>query len=140
MAKKPEKPIYAFRRNGSALVPDMDMDMRALEGVANGQLVRIEIKEFRNVGRHRAYWKMLHEMVAATECALTPERLHEVIKLETGIVDLIRLPNGMTVAIPGSISFDKMDEPEFVAFFEAAERWIAETYGWVSERERRQAA
>ena len=83
---------------------------------------------------------MLHEMVAATECALTPERLHEVIKLETGVVDLIRLPNGMTVAIPGSISFDKMAEPEFIAFLEAAQRWLAETYGWVSERERRAAA
>lgn len=140
MARKPEKSVYAFRRRGNVLVPDMDMDLRALDGVANGQLVRVEIKEFRNLDRHRAYWAMLHEMVAATECALTPERLHEVIKLETGVVDLIRLPNGMTVAIPGSISFDKMAEPEFIAFLEAAQRWLAETYGWVSERERRAAA
>lgn len=134
MAKKPEKPVYAFIRRGDALVPELDMDCRALDGIAQGQRVKVEIKEFRNVGRHRAYWKMLHEMVAATECALSPERLHEVIKLETGAVDLIRLPNGMTVAIPGSIAFDKMSEEEFVSFFQAAERWLADTYGWVPER------
>lgn len=131
-----EKPVYAFIRRGDALQPEMEMDRKALDGVAQGQRVKVEIKEFRNVGRHRAYWKMLHEMVAATECALSPERLHEVIKLETGVVDLIRLPNGMTVAIPGSIAFDKMDEDEFVAFFQAAERWLSETYGWIPERER----
>lgn len=136
MARKPEKPTYAFTRRGDALVPELDMDCRALDGISQGQRVKVEVKEFRNVGRHRAYWKMLHEMVAATECALSPERLHEVIKLETGVVDLIRLPNGMTVAIPGSIAFDKMDEAEFVAFFQSAEKWLADTYGWVPERER----
>lgn len=136
MARKPEKPTYAFVRRGDALVPELDMDCRALDGIAQGQRVKVEIKEFRNIGRHRAYWKMLHEMVAATECALSPERLHEVIKLETGVVDLIRLPNGMTVAIPGSIAFDKMSEEEFIAFFQRAEEWLARTYGWVPESER----
>lgn len=140
MAKKPEKSVYAFRRRGNALLPGMDMDLRALDGVANGQLVRVEVKEFRNLDRHRAYWAMLHEMVAATECALSPERLHEIVKLHTGVVDVISLPSGLPVAIPGSISFDKMDESEFIAFFQKAEQWLAETYGWVPERERRQAA
>ncbi len=115
-------------------MPEMDMDIRALDGISQGQRVRIEIKEFRNVGRHRAYWAMLHDVIDATDCALTPERLHNVLKLETGVVDLIGLPNGMKVAIPGSISFDKMDEAEFVAFFATAERWLADTYGFVNER------
>ena len=134
MAKKPEKPVFAFIRKGRALVPEMVHDERALAGIAEGERVRVDIRQWRNLGRHKAYWSMLSDVVEATNCSLTPERLHEVLKLETGVVDLIRLPNGMTVAIPGSISFDKMLEPEFVAFFQAAEAWLAETYGWVSER------
>ena len=133
MAKQPEKPVYAFARKGDALVPEMDFDKRALDGIAQGERVRIEIRNFRNSGRNRAYWKMLAEVVDATGCNLSPERLHEVIKLETGVVDLVRLPTGMTVAIPGSIAFEKMDEAEFVAFFEAAQSWLAETYGYVHE-------
>lgn len=134
MARKPEKPIFAFVRRGNSLVPEWDMDIRALDGISQGQRVRVEIKEFRNIGRHRAYWAMLQDVIDATDCALTPERLHDVLKLETGVVDLIALPNGMKVAIPGSISFDKMGEAEFVAFFARAELWLAETYGYVNER------
>lgn len=139
MAKKPDKPVYAFVRKGNALVPEMDFDARALDGIKQGQRVRIEIKEWRNLDRHRAYWAMLHDVVAATECALTPERLHDVIKLEAGLIEHVRLPNGYMVALPGSIAFDKVSEAEFIAFFNAAERWLAETYGWVPERDRRAA-
>ena len=135
MAKKPDKPVYSFLRKGNVLVPEMDYDLRALDGVANGQRVRVEIKEWRNLDRLRAYWSLLHEAVEATGKSITAEKLHEVIKLETGLVDLIRLPNGMTVAIPTSIALDKMSEPEFIAYFQSAEAWLAETYGFVSERD-----
>ena len=129
MAKKPEKPVYAFIRQGNALLPELEMDSRALEGIANGQRVRVEIKEFRSAPRLRAYWAMLHEVVAATECAPSAERLHEAMKLELGIVDLVKVGT-MTVAIPGSIAFDKMDEPEMVEWFRIAERFLAEKYGY----------
>lgn len=134
MAKKPEKPVYAFIRRGNYLVPELEYDTHALDGIAQGQRVNLAIKEWRNLDRHRAYWATLHDVIDATDCALSPERLHEVLKLETGVVDLIRLPNGMTVAIPGSISFDKMAEDEFVTFFKRAEEWLAATYGYVNER------
>ena len=62
MAKPPkDKPVYAFIRRGEALVPEMEWDRRALEGIGQGQRVRIEVKEFRNVARHRSYWAMLGE-------------------------------------------------------------------------------
>lgn len=138
--KKKERPVYGFVRRGDTLVPEFDYDLSALQSVRQGETVRVEIKQFRNASRNRAYWAMLHEMVAATECALSPERLHEIVKLHTGVVDVISLPSGLPVAIPGSISFDKMDEREFIAFFQKAEQWLAETYGWVPERERRRAA
>lgn len=129
MAKKPEKPVYAFIRQGNALLPELEMDSRALEGIPNGQRVRVEIKEFRSAPRLRAYWAMLHEVVAATECAPSAERLHEAMKLELGIVDLVKVGT-MTVAIPGSIAFDKMDEPEMVEWFRTAERFLSEKYGY----------
>jgi hypothetical protein len=135
MAKKSEKPTYAFRRRGDALVPEMEMDKHALDGIAQGERVRVEIRQWRNSDRNRAYWAMLQEVVEATEAAISAERLHEVLKLELKVVDLIRLPAGLTVAIPGSIAFDKMEEPEFVAFFKAAEKWLAENYGYERKSE-----
>ena len=135
MSKKPEKPVYAFRRRGNALVPDMEFDCRALNGIANNELVRVDIKAFRSLPRLRAYWAMLHEIVQATECAASAEKLHEAMKLELGIVDLVKVGR-MTVAIPGSIAFDKMTETEMAAYFTRAEQWLAATYGWVPENRR----
>ena len=131
--KKSEKPIYAFQRVKNALVPEMSFDLAALDGIAQGERVRVEIKQYRNSGRNRAYWSVLSDVVAACGLTLTPEKLHEVLKLENGVIELIRLPTGMTVAIPGSISFERMTESEFVDFFRKAEEWLATTYGWVRE-------
>lgn len=133
MAKRPEKPAFAFQRINNSLVPEMSFDLAALDGIAQGERVRIEIKQWRNSGRNRAYWSILSDVVAACGLTLTPEKLHEVLKLENGVIELVRLPTGMTVAIPGSISFEKMTEQEFVDFFRKAEAWLAETYGWVRE-------
>lgn len=134
MARKPEKPTYAFIRRGNSLVPEMEFDARALEGIKNGERVKVEIRQWRNTDRNRAYWAMLAEVVAATDCALSPERLHEVVKIETGCIELVQLPTGMKVAIPGSVAFDKMEEAEFITFFRRAEEWLAATFGYVSER------
>jgi hypothetical protein len=133
MAKRPEKPVYAFQRVKNALVPEMSFDLAALDGIAQGERVRIEIKQWRNSGRNRAYWSVLSDVVDACGLTLTPEKLHEVLKLENGVIELVRLPTGMTVAIPGSISFEKMTEQEFIDFFRKAEAWLAATYGWVRE-------
>lgn len=129
--RRKEAPVYAFIRRGDALIPELEMDRRALDGVAQGQRVRVDIKEFRSAPRLRAYWAMLHEVVAATECAPSAERLHEAMKLELGIVDLVKVGT-MTVAIPGSIAFDKMSEVEMVEWFRIAERFLAEKYGYES--------
>lgn len=132
MSKGSDKqPIFMVRK-GPALVPELDMDAEAISTIPNGQSVRVEIRQTRSIGRMRAYWKMLHEVVQATECASSAERLHEALKLELGIVDLVRIGH-MTVAIPGSIAFDKMNENEMANFFGRAEAWLAQTYGYARE-------
>ena len=133
MAKRPESPVYAFFRNGNGLTPEMSFDLEALAGIAQGERVRVELKQWRNSARNRAYWKLLSEVVQACGLKYTTEKLHEILKLENGVVELIRLPTGMTVAIPGSIAFEKMSESEFVDFFRKAEAWLAETFGYVRE-------
>ncbi|WP_022710393.1 DUF1367 family protein [Pseudochrobactrum sp. AO18b] len=129
MSKK-DKPIYGFIRLGNALVPAMNYDLAALESIAQGELVKVEIKQFRNVGRHRAYWAMLQEVIDACGLDYNAEKLHDLIKLHNGVIDFITLPSGLTVSIPASISFDKMSETDFQTFFRKAETWLAKTYGY----------
>lgn len=130
---KREKPVYGFIRKANSLVPAMEFDMAALDGVAQGELVNIEIKRFRNTSRLRAYFAVLREVINACDLPYTKEKLHEIIKLQNGVIDPVTLPSGLTIAIPGSISFEKMSEAEFQSFFKKAEKWLAETYGYVRE-------
>lgn len=132
MSKK-DKPVYGFVRKGNSLVPAMAFDLAAIEGIAQGELVKVEIKQFRNVQRHRAYWATLQDVIDACGLDYNSEKLHDLIKLQNGVVDLLTLPSGMTVAIPASISFDKMSEADFQAFFLKAEAWLAKTYGYVRQ-------
>jgi len=128
---KDSKPIHMVRR-GFALVPEIDMDAEAIAAIPQGHSVRVEIRQQRSHPRLRAYWKMLSLVVEATDCAASAEKLHEAMKLELGVVDLVRVGR-MTVAIPGSIAFDKMTESEMAAYFQRAEEWLSRTYGYVPE-------
>lgn len=141
MAKKPEKPVYAFIRRGNYLVPEMDYDQQALEGIAQGQKVRLEIKQWRNLDRLKAYWATLQDCIDATGCAPSKEALDAYIRPAVKFVDTIRLANGYLVGIPRAINTRQCDEPEMIAFFDAASELLAREFGYVApERERRQAA
>lgn len=132
MAKR-DRPIYAFIHVDGKLIPEMAYDRRALDGLKQNQRVKVDIDEWRSRGRLRAYWKMLQEAVDATGCAPSKEVLHEAVKLDTGHINHVRLASGLTVAVPASIAFDAMDEPQMIAFFEAAQEVLARNYGFVME-------
>lgn len=129
MMGKREKPVYVFRRKGNSAVPDMGLDAAAFDGIPEGALMRAEFKMMRSPPRLRLYWKMLSEIVKATECAPTKEHLHEAIKLELGYTQKVKLSNGMTVLVPDSISFESMDEATFTGFLEQVIRHLAESFG-----------
>lgn len=134
MKKTKDKPVYAFTRRGDALVPEMAFDCRALDGIAQGQRVKVSIEQWRNLDRLRAYWATLHEVRDATDCCATVEALHNAVKLNTGLVSVVSLPNLPVVKVPASIAIENLTEPEMVEFFKAAERFLSETFGWSSER------
>lgn len=129
-----DKPIYAFRRKGNSLVPEYEYDAGALVNVRENDVVRVEIKQFRQAAALRAYWKVLHDCIKSTECAPTVEALHRTIKLAVGLVDHIKLKDGTVMVVPASISIAAMDEPTFRAYFQVAEKWLAENIGYVHER------
>lgn len=129
MAKKTEKqPVYMVRK-ANVLVPELHCDWEAVKAIPEGQRVKVEITEPRNLDRLRLYWRMLSYVRDATECAPTSEHLHSAIKLELGYGTPVRL-RGLTVLVPASIAFDKMDETEFRGFFDRAVEFLTRTYGF----------
>lgn len=134
MAKKPEKPVYAFIRRGNYLVPEMDYDLHALDGVMQGQRVKLEVKQWRNLDRLKAYWCTLQDCIDATGCAPSKEALDAYVRPAVGFVDAIRLSSGHFVGVGRPINTRQCDEPEMIAFFEAVNELLAREFGFVSER------
>ncbi|MDG4675824.1 hypothetical protein P9A16_32500 [Shinella sp. 838] len=132
MAKRTEKPIYAFIRRGHSLVPEMQYDLQALDGIQQGQRVKLEIKQWRNLDRLKAYWATLQECIDATGCAPSKEALDAYIRPAVNFVDTIRLANGFLVGIPRPINTSQCDEPEMIAFFNAATELLAREFGFVA--------
>lgn len=132
MAKRTEKPVYAFIRRGNSLVPEMQYDLQALDGIENGQRVKLEIKQWRNLDRLKAYWATLQDCIDATGCAPSKEALDQYIRPAVNFVDTIRLANGFLVGVPRAINTRECDEPEMIAFFNAATELLAREFGYVA--------
>jgi hypothetical protein len=139
MARKTDKPVYAFIRRGNSLVPEMAYDLRALDGVANGQRVKLDVKQWRNLDRLRAYWATLQDCVDATGCAPSKEALDAYVRPAVGYVDAIRLKSGHFVGVARPINTRDCEEPEMIAFFESVTELLAREFGFVAEPQERAA-
>lgn len=136
MAKRAEKPVYAYIRRGDTFVPEMEYDKQAMDGIAEGQRVKLEVRQWRNFDRLRAYWATLQDCVDATGCAPSKEALDAYIRPAVKFVDTVRLANGYMVGVPRAINTRECDEPEMIRFFEAATELLAREFGFVApERE-----
>ena len=91
-----------------------------------GTLVGARIARSRSILQHRRYWKVLECAVAATDWWETPELLHIALKEATGHFTIVRLMNGRMIKVPGSTSFDDMNQDEFNAYCDAAFRILAD--------------
>jgi len=131
MAKSEAAPIYMLKRNGH-LVPEMGVDAELLSRLPETERIRVTLSTGRSPVKLRWYWAFLGRIVKATECAPTPESLHDVIKLHTGLVTPVMV-KGFTVAVPKSVSFSTMSEEEFSSFLDTAIKWVAQTYGITPE-------
>jgi hypothetical protein len=133
MAKNPEAPPLYVIRVGDHLVGEMMQDRDSIRKFTAGARIKVQLHTGRSPARLRFYWQMLGKLVAATDCAPNAEALHSVIKLDLGYATPVRLKNGMTVLVPGSIAFDRMTEEEFGEFLDRAIAWIAQNYGVTPE-------
>jgi hypothetical protein len=135
---KDKRPIRMVRKRGY-LLPDGLSDLETIEAIKEGEPIEITIKRRRSLPQLQAYWSMLARVVEATDAFPSAERLHEALKMDLGITTPIKTLTGDIFLIPDSVAFNKMTAPEFRAYFQAAEKRIAETFG-IDPAELREAA
>ncbi len=114
-------------RRGDALYPDGSDSAAAMTKVPFGQRIQVEAKRPRNAGHHRLYWALCARIGAAID--VDPENISDILKIETGHCTVVRTKSRGEIRLPKSISFAKMDQTAFDAFFERCVRVIQTEWG-----------
>lgn len=125
--------VCIMRRVGTHLVPATASDAEMVEELNSTSDVEVTFVNRRNYDQLRSYWAFLREVVDATECYPTSEKLHDALKYAMGYTTPMRLMGGTIVHVPDSVALNKMDAVEFTGFYRRAERLIAEQFGYVRE-------
>lgn len=130
-------PKILLQKRLGALRPLDDAAETALRVFSEGEVVSIELpKRPRNVNHHRLFFGLLNLVFENTDGRfVSVEHLLTAVKIGTGHADLIALRDGTEIWHPRSISFAKMDQAQFRAFWDKAVDWILANVLPVGKRE-----
>lgn len=109
-----------MRRQLGSLRPVDPASAEALERIPAGQDVRVEITRPRNIQHHRKFFALLNAIFPHQSVYPTHKSFRAAMTVALGFGETYKLGDGRTIIIPGSISFDKMDQAEFEQFYDRA--------------------
>lgn len=116
-----------FVRTGDGLLPSNHDAEEEYKKLTVGQQVQVVIKKPRNLLHHRKWWALISLIYENQTRYETKEQLVAALKFYLGHVDTFLLKDGTTTGfIPRSISFAKMSQSEFDAFYEKTLDFFAE--------------
>lgn len=114
-----------FQVGKNALLPLHERAQNIMAHLTVGDKVLVKVHKARNP-EHNA---LAHAVIAKIAQAIgkSPEVVKLWLKWECGWVDLVKMPNGKTIAAPRSLAFESMSQDEF-------QRWWNEALEVVKEK------
>lgn len=116
-------------KSGNTLRPYDKLSGIQLEEHDSGQVFQLTPLKGRKNNRNSLYWVGCQNAIDATGNWPHRRRLSDELKLNNGVTSTVRY-GPIDWTIPDSISFEKMKEAEFSAYFNKAREWFIMTYGF----------
>lgn len=113
------------RTLGNRLEPIDEMGREILAQLGNA-IVTVTVKKSRNVGHHRKFFALLALIHSNQSHYRSIDELLDAIKVYVGHCVVMQLRDGTEVRVPKSISFSKMDQTEFNAFWDRVVKVVCE--------------
>jgi Protein of unknown function (DUF1367) len=113
-----------FVASESALLPNDKRAHDLLAGLNSGDRVLVRVHRARNPEHHRLAWLVWDRIGAAR--GVPGALVLSWLKVATGRVDWVQLPNGKLWPKEQSIAFESMSQQEFQAFWDEAWPLICE--------------
>jgi len=108
------------------LSPDLEPvphDQQTLDWMAKrkaGEIISADVKLSRNYEQHKRFFSFLNKTFDMQEHFDNFESYRKWITMKCGYYTPIVCPNGNTIFVAESISFDNMDEEKFMTLFSSA--------------------
>jgi len=109
-----------FTRSGDNLIPKDAETMAYVSRRKPGEVIVAEIKIARNYENHKRFFAFLDMTFGMQEHFEVEEAYRKWLTMKCGYFDTIVAPNGKTIFIAKSISFENMPEDEFQKLFSTA--------------------
>ena len=107
--------VLLRRRTGLLLSPADGLAEHEIERFPMGRDILCTLKKARSNPNLRHYFACLHAFSQATGKA--PARvLHELLKMECGLVTPVSTQSGGLKLVPDSVAFDRLSEAEFIDY------------------------
>ncbi len=116
-----------MRKMPGRLVPTRLPDEEVINGLKNGELLKVRFSRPRNLRHHNKFWKLLDVVASNSDHYETAEELCDVLKIKLGIAEKRIQQDGNVYYKLGSIAFNKMDQDEFPSFTNVASGSFANT-------------
>jgi Protein of unknown function (DUF1367) len=110
--------VYLIRK-GDTFAPLSVEDADRMKRIKEGGIILVDYKKPRNPLFHNKFMSMVRTVFDNQEQYANIENLLNVLKVELGHYDTM-FYRDLKIRIPRSISFAKMDEIEFSAFYDRA--------------------
>lgn len=117
-----------LRRRGLTLCAYDGLAELEIEALPANKAIRCTLTKERSDRNLRHYWACLTAFSKATDVA-AKDALHEMLKVDCGLVTPIRRASGEIVFVPASIAIEKMKETEFTAFKRKAFQSLRDNFG-----------
>jgi len=120
--------------------PSDDESREAIKALKLGASVKCEVRIARDNSRMRYFWGLVGVIVDNTDNEIfggSKEACADSIKLAVGHVDMVQVYDGEKWHItrtPRSISFSRMEEPEFQDFIKRAEAYACSVLSVTSDQ------
>ena len=112
--------LLLLKRTKIGLIPISDESAKAVSKIKLDDEIYMEWKPRRNMKFHKKYFALLNAVIINQEHYKTVDNLHESIKYRAGYYETLFMLNGDKVIKTKSIAFNKMDESEYLVFYESA--------------------
>ena len=108
--------MFWVKRVGLGLFPDGNESVTELEKLPRGKSLQVEIRQPRNLQRHKLYWAVCHRI--ANAIGAEPENVSDVLKIASGHFTLVKTQSYGDIKLPKSIAFHNLDETGFKSFMD----------------------